>query len=469
MSRQRMWRWAATSTRLVVGAALAVGMVGAVGVGVAANWPTHTHEPLAVGVTPTPADTVLACAGPLLALGRDATQAGQIVSAAPTATVSGSDGASLKQLTEPTAPVVIGSDGHPVFVAPPVDETRSDAAASASGTVGAEDLRGFAASACQPPLIESWLVAGATTTGSADVILLSNPSDVAATVDLTLYSATGASTPPSGSGLRVDAHSQRLVPLAALAVGEGAPVVRVTASGAPVAAALQSSLSRTLLTGGVEQSGAIVGSATQQVIPGLRVPQSAVDAASAGATTLLRLLAPGADATATVTVQDDTGRTALTQSVPLGADLPTELDLAGLSAGTYTVRVDATSAVVSAVWQTTNFNNGADFAWYTAAEAIVDPSVVAVADGPSPLLVIAGSTAGAADVVLKPLSGATETERVRVAAGDTASVPVEPGAVYRIETSNPIRASVSYLADGAISAFPVWPADAAAAEIIVRP
>lgn len=469
MSRQRMWRWAATSTRLVVGAALAVGIVGSVGVGVAANWPTHTHDPLAVGVTPTPADTVLACAGGLLALGRDATQADQIASAAPTATVSGSEGAPLTEATEPTAPDVVGSEGHPVFVAPPVDERRSDAAAAASGAVAAEDLRGFAASACQPPLIESWLVAGATTTGSADVILLSNPSDVAATVDLTLYSATGASTPPSGSGLRVDAHTQRLVPLAALAVGEGAPVVRVTASGAPIAAALQSSLSRTLLTGGVEQSGAIVGSATQQVMPGVRVPQTAVDAASAGATTLLRLLSPGADATAAVTVQDDTGRTALTQEVPLGADLPTELDLAGLSAGTYTVRVDATSAVVSAVWQTTNFNDGADFAWYTATEPIVGPSVVAVPDGPSPLLVVAGSAAASADVVLTPLSGATETERFRVAAGDTASVAVEPGAVYRIETSDPVRASVSYLGDGAISAFPVWPADAAAAELIVRP
>lgn len=469
MSRQRMWHWAATSTRLVVGAALAVGMVGAIGVGVAANWPTHTHEPLAVGVTPTPADTVLACAGPLLALGRDATQAGQIASASPTAIVSGSDGAAVTQTTQPSAPVVIGSDGHPVFVAPPIDGTRSDAAASSSATVGAEDLRGFAAAACQPPLIESWLVAGATTTGSADVILLSNPSDVAATVDLTLYSATGVSTPPSGSGLRVDAHTQRLVPLAALAVGEGAPVVRVTASGAPVAAALQSSISRTLLTGGVEQSGAIVGSAIQQVIPGVRVPQSAVDAASAGATTLLRLLSPGADATATVTVQDDAGRVALTQSVPLVADLPTELDLAGLAAGTYTVRVDATSAVVGAAWQTTNFSNGADFAWYTPADAIVAPSVVAVAAGPSPVLVIAGSAAGSADVVLTPLSGTTDTVRVKVAAGATASVPVVPGAVYRVETTTPIRASVSYLADGAISAFPVWPADAAAAEIIVRP
>lgn len=469
MSSQRMWRWAATSTRLVVGAALAVGMVGAVGVGAAATWPTHTHEPLAVGVTPTPADTVLACAGPLVALGRDATQAGQIAAAAPTVTVSGSDGATLQQATEPSAPAVIGSDGHSVFVAPPLDGARSDAAASASAAVAAEDLRGFAASACQPPLIESWLVAGATTTGSADVILLSNPSDVAATVDLTFYSATGVATPPSGSGLRVDAHTQRLVPLAALAVGEGAPVVRVTASGAPVAAALQSSISRTLLTGGVEQTGAVVGSATQQVIPGVRVPQSAVDAAAAGATTLLRLLSPGAGATATVTVEDDNGRVALTQDVPLAADLPTELDLAGLGVGTYTVRVDATSAVVGAVWQTTDFNDGADFAWYTPAGAIVDPSVLAVPEGPSPLLVIAGSAAGSADVELTPLSGAADAQRVSVAAGRTASVALEPGAVYRIETTNPVRAAVSYLGDGAISAFPVWPADAAAAEIIVRP
>ena len=67
------------------------------------------------------------------------------------------------------------------------------------------------------------------------------------------------------------------------------------------------------------------------------------------------------------------------------------------------------------------------------------------------------------------MAGAGRTAGEGVAAGGTASVPVQPGAVYRIETSSPVRASVSYLADGAISAFPVWPADAAASEIIVRP
>src|SRR3546814_6297364 len=64
-------------------------------------------------------------------------------------------------------------------------------AAAGSSSVEAADLRGFAASACRPPLLESWLVGGATTTGSGDLVVLSNPGTVAATVQITVYGASG--------------------------------------------------------------------------------------------------------------------------------------------------------------------------------------------------------------------------------------------------------------------------------------
>ena len=470
MTRRRALVWAATSTRLVVGAGIAAAIVIVVGVGVAAPWPTHEQAPAAVRVTPTPADTVLACAGPLLSLGRDATQAGGLTAAASAAVVSASDGSDLASAPLDASPAVSGSEGAPALIAPPDGDRRSDAAAGASAAVEAEDLRGFSAAACRPPLIESWLVGGATTTGSADLVLLANPSDVAATVDLTLYGATGFTTPPGGAGLRVDAHSQRIVPLAGLGIGEEAPIVRVTASGAPVAATLQSSITRTLLPGGVDQTGAIVAAEPALVIPGVQVLQSAVDAASSGSTTQLRVVSPGSPSTLTVTILDAEGTEVLRQEAPLEADLPTGVDLPGLPVGQYTVLVAAESPVAAAVWQTTGLGEGSDFAWYTPAPEIGVPTLVAVPAGPAPVLVLAGNASGGtASVTLEPVSGAGTAVDATVTAGGASVVPVVAGTVYRLTSDEPVRAAVSYAAAGALGTFPVWPADAAAAELTVHP
>ncbi|MBN9166715.1 MAG: hypothetical protein J0I07_37630, partial [Myxococcales bacterium] len=53
---------------------------------------------------------------------------------------------------------------QPETMAPLVTATAYAAAGSA--TVASPDLIGFSASACRPPLAESWLVAGASTTGA---------------------------------------------------------------------------------------------------------------------------------------------------------------------------------------------------------------------------------------------------------------------------------------------------------------
>ncbi|MEV7693138.1 DUF5719 family protein [Microbacterium sp. NPDC089189] len=467
--KRRTWiSWAATSTRLVVGAAGAAGIVLVVGIGVAAPWPTHERAPLSVEVTPTPADTVLSCAGPLIALARDATQAGGLTAAATSDVVSASVGADADISTSASVPGVAGSEGATVVTANPENGSRSDAAASGSASVAADDIRGFAASACQPTRIESWLVGGSTTTGSGDLILLSNPSDVVATVDLSLYGATGLTLPPGGADLVVAARTQRIVPLAALGVGEEAPVVRVTAAGAPVAAALQSSITRTLLPGGVDQSGMVAGAANTHVIPGVQVAQSAVDAADAGATTLLRLLSPGLAGSVDIAVQDQTGAEVLRRDVPVEADRPAEVDLAGLAAGSYVVTVRAEVPVVAAVWQATGLGENADFVWNTPADVLDKPALVAVPDGPSPLLVLA-ATAGPAQVTLEPVSGGGAEQRVTVDAGGVATVALTPGTVYRLDSGSPVRASVAFLGDGAIGGFPVLPADAAAAALTVHP
>ena len=72
--------------------------------------------------------------------------------------------------------------------------------------------------------------------------------------------------PPGGAGVVVPPRSQGVVPLAGLAIGEERPVVRVQATGAPVQASLQSSITRTLTAGGVDQVGALAQPATDAAI-----------------------------------------------------------------------------------------------------------------------------------------------------------------------------------------------------------
>jgi hypothetical protein len=313
-------------------------------------------------------------------------------------------------------------------------------------------------------LAESWLVGGASTTGANDLIELANPGSVPATVQLSAYGSQGVSTPPSGQNIVIAAGERRIVPLAGLLLGEESPVVRVVSSGAPVHAALQTSVTRVLLPGGVEQVAPTAQADTRLVMPGVQV----VATTAGQAATVLRLLAPGADATATVTLVPVDAATSAPAAldIPLSAGLPTSIDLSGNAAGAYTVEVSSTAPVVGATWSTTGFGQGADFAWYAAAPEIADPSVVAVAPGSGAAVVLAAGT-GDASVTLTPVEGGDPVSTT-VAAGSSAALSVSAG-VYRLETTAPVRAAVTYAGTSALASYPLWPADAAASAVTVLP
>lgn len=463
MSDRRLVRFAATSARVVAGTAVAAAAVVGTVVGIAAPWPEYVATPVRVQATPAPSDTVLACDGPLLALGRSADAAAGLSAAATQQVVSGpSDAdASTSSLTGATG----DADGDAEALrAAPRDRVQTSLAAAGSATAVSGDLTGFAASACRAPLAESWLVGGASTTGSNDLVVLANPGDVPATVQLSVYGAQGVSTPPGGSDLVVPAGQRRVVPLAGLLLGEESPVVRVVASGAPVHASLQASLTRVLLPGGSDQVAPLAQADTRLVMPGVEVQTTGEGEAG----TVLRLLAPGSDATATVTLIPLDGATAAPAAteVPLTAGLPTSLDLSGLAAGAYTVEVSATAEIVGGTWSTTGFGEGADFAWYAPAPEFPSDGVFAVAPGVGASLVLAGD-ARDATVTVTPVDGG-EPVTSTVAAGSSTAVPLAAG-VYRLDSDAPVRAAVAYVGDGALASYPLWPADAAASAVTVLP
>ncbi|MDQ1122947.1 DUF5719 family protein [Microbacterium trichothecenolyticum] len=463
MSDRRLVRFAATSARVVAGAAVATAAVVGTVVGIAAPWPEYAATPLRVEATPAPSDTVLACDGPLLALGRSADAAGSLSAAAAQQVVSGPADSDpvTSGLTGATADA---SGDAEALRAAPRDGAPTPLAAAGSATAVSDDLTGFAASACRAPLAESWLVGGATTTGANDLVELANPGDVPATVQLSVYGAQGVSQPPGGTNLVVPAGGRRVVPLAGLLLGEESPVVRVVSSGAPVHASLQASLTRVLLPGGSDQVAPIAQADTRLVIPGVQVLTSGQGQAG----TVLRLLAPGADATATVTLSplDPSATAPAATQVPLTAGKPTSLDLSGLTAGAYTVEVDATAPVVGATWSTTGFGEGADFAWYVPTPRITTAGFVAVAPGVGAAVVVTAE-AQDATVTLTPTDGAAPIQ-ASVPAGTSTAVAAAAG-VYRLETSAAVRAAVTYSGAGALASYPLWPADAAAAALSVLP
>jgi len=472
MTDRRVFRWATTSARLLAGTLVAVAFVVAVVTAVSVPWPTMARQPVAVAATPAPSASVLVCTGGLLALGRETEDVSRIVTAAAQTVTSGVTAGAPAPSTLPlTPPTPDGTDPAVSVIAEPVDGAHADLAASGSSTVSADDLRGFAASACRPALMESWLVGGSATTGAADVVLLANPGTVPATVQLTVYGASGPEVPAGGSDLVVAPGEQLVVPLAGLLLGEESPVIRVTAAGAPVQAALQASITRTLLPGGVDQVGAIAVSDPVQTVPGVTVTQNPGAEGASDAATVVRILAANADTTATVTAAPigASQQSSAPITVPLAAGVPTEVELGGLAVGQYTIEVSAGAPVLAAVWQTTGFGEGSDFAWYTSAPPVEAPSLFATPPGPVPVLTLANPTGEPLTVAVDAVDGSFTTD-VTVAPGSSANVRLTARTVYLLDAGGGgIRAGVSQSGDGALAGFPVWSSDAAAQQITVYP
>lgn len=476
MSDRRRFRWAATSARMLAGTLAAAGFVVGVVTLSAVPWPTVERAPLALSVTPEPDTVTLACPGGLVALGRTAENALGLSQAAAASVTSGGRpdaAAAAPRILETEVPEAAGPEA---YAAEPENREPALLAAAGAATVSDPDLSGFAASACRPPLTESWLVGGSGTTGAADLVILTNPGTVPATVQLTLFGASGEQQPAGGADIVVRAGAQRIVPLAGLLLGEQSPVIRVTATGAPIQASLQTSVTRTLQAAGIDQIGPIVAPSTEQVIAGVAVPAPTQgEGAGEGAQTIVRVMAPAAGEagpiSATVTAVDAaTGASVGSPvSVPLEPGVPLEAEVTGLTEGEYIVRVEANAPVVAAAWHTSGFVQGSDFAWFTSAPALGATALVAAPAGPPAVLSLFNSGDDVAGVTVSALDGAV-IQAVDLPAGASAVVPVDARSVSVIETSGGvIHAGLSLAGDNALAGYPVWPSDAAAPPTIVYP
>ncbi|MBQ3359519.1 MAG: hypothetical protein IJG47_11555 [Microbacterium sp.] len=460
MSRTRVFRVVATGARVAVGAVVAVACVTGVVTAIHAPWPEVAHEPAQVEVTPLPGAPMLVCNGDFRAIGRDSSDPLSMRSAgSPSVTVDGTGGAPASAPI--AAPDLIGGGEVDRFIGEVVDRSAPLIAATESISVSATDLAGFAALPCGESRLESWLVGGSVATGTKDIVTLTNAAAVTSTVTLSTYGDSR-----SNRTVIVPAMTQVALPLSSIAAGNTTPVVEVTAEGAPVRAVLQSSFVRTLDPAGIDLQEAVAGPQRHPVILGVQSFDGDGDNADM---TVLRLLSAGEDGRAVVTVRAVGSPEVVEEfTVDLTADTPAEASLSALAPGSYSVSIEADTPVVAGVRQQNGFGKGADFSWMTPAPEIGTDALFAVPNGPQPTLYLINEDGADATVTLENL-GSGNSREVVVPAGSSVAATLNGDTVYRLSTSDAVRAAMSMSGAGALATWPLQPSAGAEKSITVYP
>jgi hypothetical protein len=293
--------------------------------------------------------------------------------------------------------------------------------------------RGLGGLRCEAPRTEAWFVGGGTTVGSSARLLLANPDDTPALVDVTVWSDTGPVDPRPGRGLVVPARRRAAVPLDQLAPDRGLVALRVVAQRGRVAGALR--LSR--VDGATPLGGEWVPQtpppATEVQLPG--VP------AGPGRRTL-QVTNPGREDVA-VRVVLTTGDGQLVppglEALPVPAGTSVAADLSEQVAGSpASVSVTSDAGPVLATVDVVDGDDGPvrEVAFAGAALPLSGPALVAdPTGGPAPgaaaagvLLLSAPEGDAAVDLAAVPVVGADvplpEPRRVELPGGRTLAVPL---------------------------------------------
>lgn len=426
--------------------------------------PVLLVEPEGVEVTPVRATQSLVCGGPVLGLSRGENP--QLLAVgAPERRVAG-EGLVERELTESEA-----VDGGAAVVELPADAPSDDVSATERQTVDSAELRGLAVAECLPPSPTSWLVGGSTTTGRTTLVVLSNPGEVPATVDLVVWGADGRLETPGTNGLIVAPGAQRVIPLAGIAPDEASPVVGITSRGGAVAATLQQTTIVGLEPAGVDIITPISAPAERLVIPALSVVDGEGLARAVAAlgvvdfSPVLRVLVPGEEAAeVTVSFLPDAGGegTALTATVDAGGVV--DLAIGELSDGDYSVVIESTAPIVAAGRASIASAAGVDSAWFVAAPPLSEPNgevILAIAPGAGALLHLVAPD----EAATVTLDGTT----IEVPARSRASIPLAGNTAPVLTVSGVVHASVTYRTDAGLAAARILPPAAAPRPITVYP
>ncbi|WP_104091211.1 DUF5719 family protein [Arthrobacter sp. GMC3] len=331
-------------------------------------------------------------------------------------------------------------DGISVLRALPLGGQNSRSAGAVVVNASDGDLKGLAAATCQLPANDLWLSGASTVVGRTAVLTLANSTGSPATVGLEFYGATGPIQAPGGKGLVVAPGTSHSVVLSGLAPDQKLLSVHVKSTGGAVSAVIQQSVLRGLTPGGVDYLAPVQAPSTTQTIPGVRVqePSTAEKISTQSgyddAATALQVTVPGAtDSVVEVKAYGPSGQVALPNGgvFTARAGKVSELPLAGLPQGTYSVSVRADYAVTAAVRlvNSTKPGDAVDFAVAPSTPRLGDNHLLTLPSSTDSSLVFTAPT-GSATVTLVPVSaegvlGAAKTVELKPGITNV----VDPGAL----------------------------------------
>jgi len=302
--------------------------------------------------------------------------------------------------------------------------------------------RGLAGLRCQAPSTQAWFVGGATVIGDASLLVLANPDDTPALVDVTVWSADGPVDARPGRGISVAPRSRVALPLDELAPDESLLALHVVAQRGRVAAALRQARFDSRTPGGVEWVPQAQPPSTTVVVPGL--PQGP-------GRRVVHVTNPGPDPTVvrleltTADSQSVPGDLAAID-VPAGTTVATDVTLrTNRSPMTVTVRSDGGPVLAgSFVYDAQGNSPVKDFAYGGSAAPLSGPALITdvVIDRPTESTLLLSATGADAVIDVRPVQVLGEdgplppARKVVVRAGRVVAVRLStflpPGATGRL-------------------------------------
>ncbi|MDQ1594556.1 MAG: hypothetical protein QOH40_1112 [Arthrobacter pascens] len=299
------------------------------------------------------------------------------------------------------------------------------------------DLQGSAAAACQAPLNDLWLTGANTAVGRSSVLHLTNASTTPATVNLELFGKDGQIKAPGSRGLLVGPGTTRSIVLAGLAPGQERLSVHARSTGGPVSAFIQQSALRGLTPGGVDFIAPGTAPSALQVMTGVDIQDAAgledltATRGFSDAAPSLQITVPGpVDAVVEVKLFGRGGQKALPGGgvVTAKAGTVTEVPLAGVPTGQYTVSASADVTIVAAARVTRGLKaaQSTDFSWAPSTGRLGSQHVVPV-PGEGERFLVFGALADRATISYTPITAdgkVRQSATADIAGGTTTSLKV---------------------------------------------
>ena len=322
--------------------------------------------------------------------GRDGALTGTAVGGGP-ASLSLTEQGKGKVLEDQTTTQLLRGEG--------VMATASSGEVFAVGRSG--EQQGLMAAPCTAPATEHWFVGVGAAPGLRSELVLTNPDDAQAEVDLQFFGEDGEVVVPGSPGVVVAARSTRTVSLDSLTTVTGPLTVSVDATTGRVAAVARDRFSDGLDPAGADWHTSAVAPARRLLIPG--IPDGD------GARQLL-VANPGtvrAQVTVRVLALSGPFAPAGAASVEVPPNSTAEVDLAPGLVGQYAgVSLVSDRPVTGAVRSTSSRAGAArDVAVQSSTPALVRTGVVALATGVDPTAASAGDVAPGSPSPSEPTPG----------------------------------------------------------------